>query len=286
MYWNRDIFGAAGLAQPPQLWSEFTAQNGLPTKINSFATSQIKRSTVALGSWDNIAHAKAVLSLLFMQAGEFITTRSAEGALLPIFGRGGVSGNNPAESALRFYTEFANPGKTTYSWNRSLPRSTDAFVGGQLAVYFGYASEHAGLAERNPNLRFGVAPVPQLQETGTPSTYGLLTGFAIPKSARNIAGGAVVAQKLTGPTAARVMVAHTGMPSARRDVALSTESSAAADVFVRSALISRGWVDPDNAATDQVFKTMIESVISGRTEPAGAVSEASAEFSRLIPVSF
>ncbi len=286
MYWNRDLFGAAGVAQAPRFWSEFTDQNGLPTKINAYTNSQIRRSTVALGEWSNVDHAKAVLSTLFMQAGEFVTARNAQGALMPIFGSGSSNGATPAESALRFYTEFANPGKTTYSWNRSLPRSGDAFAGGTLAVYFGFASEYGSISERNPNLRFGVAQMPQLQSGGVQLTYGTLTGLAIPRSARNIAGAAAVAQKLTGTVAAGVIVANSSMPSARRDVPQSTASSAAADVFARSALMARGWVDPGDAATDEVFKTMIESVVSGASEPAGAVSEAAQEFVRLIPVSY
>lgn len=286
MYWNRDIFTSAGVAQAPQYWSEFTAQNGLPTKINAYTNSQIRRSTVALGEWQNIDNAKAILSTLFMQAGEFVTSRNSTGALMSVFGNGGTSGDAPAESALRFYTEFANPSKTTYSWNRSLPRSGDAFAGGSLAVYFGFASEYKAITERNPNLRFGVAQVPQLQGSSLQLTYGVLTGLAIPRSARNIQGAAVVAQKLTGATAAGVLAGYTGMPSARRDVPQSTASNAAADVFARSALIARGWVDPNRTSTDEVFKTMIESVVSGRSEPVGAVSEAAQEFARLLPVTY
>jgi len=50
--------------------------------------------------------------------------------------------------------------------------------------------------------------------------------------------------------------------------------------------VARGWVDPSDAATDAVFKTMIESVVSGRSEPAQAVSETAQEFARLLPNSY
>lgn len=283
MYWNRDIFASAGIAQAPQYWNDFLT---LSPKITSLDASQnVKRSAVALGQWQNILHAKEILSMLFMQAGEFVTARNASGNLVPIFGQSSPgSTNNPAESALRFYTEFANPGKTTYSWNRSLPRSDEAFAAGTLGVYFGYASEAQGIGEQNPNLRYGVAVVPQLQGSSGRLTYGRLTGLAIPRSARNISGAAIVAQKLTSQDAASFMVQTNGMPSARRDVPLNTSSSAAADVFAQSALMSRGWVDPGPRDTDPVFKTMIESVISGSSEPATAVSEAGQEFARLIPI--
>ncbi len=284
MYWNRDLFGSAGIASAPAYWNDFLT---LAPKMYSANSSQnITRSAVALGAWSNVAHAKEILSTLFIQAGEPIISRNAQGALIPVFGNtpSNTSGN-PAESALRFYTEFGNPSKTTYSWNRSLPRSDEAFIAGSLGVYFGFASEYRTLGERNPNLRFAVAVMPQLQ-VGSKSTYGKITALAIPRAARNVAGAAAVAQKLTGASAAAALVSYTGMPSARRDVAPDTSANSVSDVFVQSALIARGWVDPGKKETDQVFKTMIESVVSGGQEPSGAVSEAAQEFVRLIPVRF
>ncbi len=283
MYWNRDIFGSAGVASAPVYWNDFLS---LAPKMYSANSSQsITRSAVAMGTWSNVVHAKEILSTLFMQAGDPITSRNEQGALVSVFGgiRSDAAGN-PAESALRFYTEFGNPSKTTYSWNRSLPRSDDAFVSGKLGVYFGFASEYRSLGERNPNLRFGTALVPQLQGSGTRITYGSITGLAIPRTARNIQGAAMVAQKLTSADTARILAQYTGMPSVRRDVMLDTAASAVADVFAQSALISRGWFDPSHTDTDRVFKTMIESVVSGGSEPAGAVSDASQEFVRLIPI--
>ena len=284
MYWNRDLFGSAGIASAPVYWNDFLT---LAPKMYSANSSQnITRSAVALGAWSNIAHAKEILSTLFMQAGEPITGRNSSGALMPVFGNtpSNTSGN-PAESALRFFTEFGNPSKTTYSWNRSLPRSDEAFIAGKLGVYFGFASEYRTLSERNPNLRFAVALMPQLQ-AGNKSTYGRLTALAIPRAARNVAGAAAVAQKLSGAPAAAVLSVYPGLPSARCDVALDTSASTVSDVFAQSALIARGWVDPSQSETDQVFKTMIESVVSGGSEPSGAVSEAAQEFARLIPVRF
>lgn len=281
MYWNRDIFTAAGLASPPQSWNDFLT---LAPKLISFDSSQnIKRSGVAMGTWQNVFHAKEILSALFLQAGEGIVVRTQEGGLLSTFGLTpeGVA-NNPAESALRFYTEFGNPSKTTYSWNRSLPRSDSAFTSGMLGVYFGYASEVESIAERNPNLRFGVARMPQLQGTGAVMTYGKLTGLAVPRMARNPAGAGQVAQKLTGPQASAALMQATRLPSANRNVALDAQASAAAEVFNQSALIARAWIDPNAPRTSEVFKTMIESVISGRLDPATAVSEASQEFASML----
>lgn len=283
MYYNRDLLNSAGVASAPQLWNDFLT---LSPKLTSLDKSQnVKRAAVAMGTWGNVVHAKEILSTLFMQAGEPVVGRNESGGLVAAFGGGGGGEGGPAESALRFYTEFANPSKTTYSWNNSLPKSDAAFVGGQLAVYFGPMSEYKSLSERNPNLRFGVTLMPQLA-SGSKLTFGTLSGLAIPLGAHNPSGAALVAQKLTSRTAAQVLWQGTQTLSARRDIAPDTSSSAALAVFVQSALLSRGWVDPSESATNQIFKSMIESVLSGRLEPGAAVAEAAQEFSRLTPAHF
>ncbi|MDE2071158.1 MAG: extracellular solute-binding protein [Patescibacteria group bacterium] len=283
MYWNRDLFAQAGLGQPPTLWSDFTKADGIPTKISAIDTSQnVKRSAVAMGAWDNVANAKAILSTLFMQSGDPIVGRdSSTGNLISVFGRTpSAAAENPASSALRFYTEFADPGKSTYSWNRALPLSTNAFVAGDVGVYFGFASEYQSLLQRNPNLHFGVDVVPQLQNAPQ-MTYGLLTGVAISRTAHNVNGALVIAEALTAQTASAVEARTTGLPPARRDVQVDTSGNAAAATFVRSALIARGWLDPDPASTNSIFKGMINSVVSGASTPDAAVSDASQEMSQL-----
>lgn len=282
MYWNRDIFAGAGVAQAPKTWSEFTASNGLPTKINVYDHSQLTRSAVALGTWQNVDNAKAILSTLFLQAGDPVTARDYQGALAVVLGSA-AQGQGAAESALRFYTEFANPSKTTYSWNRSLPGSQDAFVSGKLGIYFGFASEYTRLIERNPNLRFAVAMVPQLQGSSNKITFGRLTGLAIPRGAKNISGAGVVAQKLTSVAGASALMSQTGLPAARRDTVPDTSANAVAATFVQSALVARGWIDPNSVQSDNVFKTMVESVVSGRQEPAAAIADAAEELRRLLP---
>jgi ABC-type glycerol-3-phosphate transport system substrate-binding protein len=282
MYWNRDTFTGAGEASPPQSWNDFIT---LAPKITSVdAGGNIRQSAVALGTWDNISNAKAVLSALMMQTGDFITGRNAAGALTATLGAKPDNANAaPAAEALRFYADFANPSKTTYSWNRSLPLSYNAFASGDVAVYFGFASEYASIAARNPNLRFGVALLPQLMGTSAKITSGVIQGLAVARGARNPGGALLVAQKLTTAEAASAVAIQMGLPPVRRDVQLDTSTSAAASVFVQSALMARSWADPSAAATDGIFKVMIESVSSGKSTPEQAVYDAASAMRQLLP---
>ncbi len=281
MYWNRDLFAAAGQPQPPQYWSDLITMTPGLTRLSG---TNITRSAVAMGAWGNVANAKALLSALMMQAGDPITQWSASDRLVPVLGATPAGASEaPAESALRFYTEFSNPSKTTYTWNSALPNSTDAFVGGQLAMYFGFASEYQTLAARNPNLALAVALLPQLKGAAAQLTYGNLLGVAVSRTAENLSGAYSVAQKLTSAAASAILVSHTGLPPSRRDAAVDTSANAAGSVFVQSSLISRGWVDPNPSATDDLFKNMIQSVVSGALQPAQTVSEAAQALNLLLP---
>ena len=282
MYWNRDMFTSVGEANPPQYWNDFISLAPKMTSLDAGGT--VRRSLVALGTWDNITGAKAILSALMMQTGDFITSRTSEGALTTTLGaKQGDGSVAPAAEALRFYTDFANPSKTTYSWNRSLPNSYNAFASGDVAVYFGHASEYRSISERNPNLRFGVAAMPQLQGTSARITSGTIQGLAVARGAQNPSGALAVALKLTTAAAASAVAQEMGLPPARRDVSVDTSASSVATVFVQSALMARSWADPNSAATDSIFKAMIESVSSGRLDPEQAVYEAAAGMRQLLP---
>lgn len=280
MYWNRDLFAAAGLASPPQYWNGFLS---LSPKITSLdGSANVRKSAVALGEWRNVSHAKEILSTLFIQAGEQLVGRNQDGTPRVVFGSSPANfPENPAQSVLKFYTEFANPSKTSYAWNRSLPDSSKAFESGDLAVYFGFASEYANIAELNPNLHFSASLMPQIEGNNTRATYARITGLAIPRVAKNSQGAVLIAEKMTMKEPSAYLAKRLLLPSVRRDVPADTTNNAAADIFLQSAFISRAWLDPEPSATDALFKTMVESVVSGKLTPGAAVGDTSQELQRL-----
>ena len=138
MFWNRDLFSTAGISQPPTAWDEFFTLAADLTRADN--ARNVTLSAVALGEWSNVEHAKEILSLLIMQAGNPIIAVTGSGPV-SVLDQKGEGSTPPTESALRFYTEFSNSAKMAYSWNRSLPNSKDMFLAGDLAVYFGFGSE-------------------------------------------------------------------------------------------------------------------------------------------------
>jgi len=285
MYWNRASFTEAGLSQPPKYWDELlTMVPKLTTKDSSLA---IAKSAVAMGDYSNIDHAKQLVTTLFFQAGNEIVKRNLQDeAGIPLFSvllddklDYTVS---PGQAAVNFYTQFADPSRAVYTWNRSLPNSLDAFIAGDVAMYFGFASEFATVREKNPNLNFDVAVVPQ-SRTGTRATYGRVLALAIPKNTPNVERAYALIQNLTAPATITTISDIMFLPPVRRDLLAGKPSNAFMQTFHDSALLSKTLYDFNQGETDQVFKRMIESVVTGRLSTTESVQRANNELDLLIP---
>ncbi len=273
LYYNRPILSSAGAARPPSTWEAVT---GLASIINRQTDAQtVTRSLIALGTYDNVENARAILSLLFIQAGYTISDRTSSGVRASLTKQvDQVFGTTPAESALNFYTEFANPSKTVYSWNRSLPESRDEFIAGDLALYLGFASERADLALANPNLDFDMAATPAPGTASVRTAYGRAYAFAIPRASANSRGALTVAMTLSGKDVVPLFAHEIGMAPANRGALVPREGDLFESVYYPEALVARGWLSPSPAETDRVFSTMINNVASGRESVSGAISTA------------
>ena len=279
LFWNRTVFSNDGVAQPPQYWDELYLLAERLTKRD--AAGNIAESMIPFGEFGNVANAKEVLATLILQAGNPIIAESGGTFSAVLTERFGYP-VSPAESALLFYTDFSNPAKSSYSWNRALPLSTDAFIAGDVALYPGFASELFTLREQNPNLNFDVALLPQVRDGDVRRTFGQMYGLAVLKSSPNQGGGFSAAVLLAGKDAAAVWEEVIGLPPARRDLLSRAQNDAFRSVFYKSALIAGAFRDPDPDASEAVFRRMVEGVVSGRLRIAEAVRQANAELARLI----
>ena len=278
MYWNRSMFTSASIATPPKYWDEYpTLVEKLTVKDNAF---NVIKSAVALGEYSNIAHAKEIVATLMFQAGDPIVT-TVQGTNQVTLGSMLDYTTPPAESAVSFYTQFSNPSLATYSWNRSLLNSRDAFISEDLATYFGFASELPTLREKNPNLDFDIATLPQARGDKR-ITYGALQAMSIVRTSKYVQDayaaivGLVSAQNMARWNAA----SH--LPPVRRDLLSIKSVDAASSVMYTSALWSKAWLDPDSEQTSKIFQNLIESVSTGRARPNSAVGRAGLELGQLM----
>jgi ABC-type glycerol-3-phosphate transport system substrate-binding protein len=288
MYWNRDIFTNALVVAPPTLWTQFY---DLVPKITVRSTDgDITRSLVSFGEYNNVSHAKEVISLLLMQAGSPIVKSNSNGLSAALVLPSSANIEDPVMSAIRFYTEFSKPGKDAYSWNRSLPYSRTMFESGDLALYFGYASEFKSIQTKNPHLNFDITMVPQAGQTAqgsqgsTKLTFGQMRGVAITRSTQNAAGALYAALLLSSKDSISALDNISGLPPVRRDLIAMRPTDPVLSVFYDSALISRGWYDPAPDNTDTMFLSMLDNITSGRNMISEALAVAQNSLDKLLSV--
>jgi ABC-type glycerol-3-phosphate transport system substrate-binding protein len=285
MYWNRSLFTEAGLSQPPKYWDELLTMTPQLTQKDSALT--IARSAIAMGDYTNVNHAKQFITTLLFQAGNQIVMRNIQE----------TSGTppytvilddkldytvSPGQAAVNFYTQFADASRSVYTWNRSLPQSLDSFIAGDVAMYIGLASEFSTIREKNPNLSFDVAVIPQ-SRTGTRATYGRVLALAMPKNNQNLTRSYALIQNLTAPDVVKTISDIMYLPPVRRDLlAERPGNDAYMQTFQESALLSKNFYDLEPDETSQIFKRMIESVVTGRLSTSESVQRANTEMELLV----
>jgi ABC-type glycerol-3-phosphate transport system substrate-binding protein len=281
LYYNRGLLASGGLSQPPSTWEAIV---GITPHLTSRNGGYLTKSAIPLGTYENIGNARAIISMLLLQSGNPIT-EATDGSIRPtlLTAPNTINGISPAESAIGFYTQFADPAKTVYTWNRSRPEARQAFVAGDTTFYVGFASERSLIMASNPNLDLDIAPVPQPQTAGTRMNYALVYGFALPKGKANAEGALQVALALTGKGEAVPIVQALGMAPALRSLLSASNDDVYAAVIYPQALIARGWLSPAPAATDRIFADMINSIISGRESVHDAVQAADQSLSAALP---
>ncbi len=144
LYWNEDIFKAAGIASPPTTWQEL-AQTAARLTVKG-PDGTIKTAGIALGTASNVDHYSDILGMMLLQNNADVRNPT----------------DQRSADTLEYYTKFAKgPNRV---WDETQPASTIAFVGGNLAMYLAPSWRAAEIKSENPTLNFKIAPLPQLGE--------------------------------------------------------------------------------------------------------------------------
>lgn len=277
LYFNKDLLASAGLVSPATTWTKLKLE--VEQLVRFDERRNILQSAIALGQMSNIRAAKDILATLLFQAGNPIVVVTG-GAPRVVLDQNFNLAAPPGVRVVDFFNQFSNPSSATYSWNRSLPESLEAFTAGKLVYYFGFASDYERIRRQNPHLNFDVAMMPQKDE-GPKITFARMQGVAVSRQTRNPAGGQLALQLLTEADSAGRLAAALRLPPARRDLLSRDNPDPTLAVFYRAAAVSRGWLDPDPAASGKIFRDMIEAASTGRVDTATAVGRATDELTAL-----
>ncbi len=188
--------------------------------------------------------------------------------------------------ALNYYLSFSNPTLPTYTYNSGLSNSRDLFVSGKLAMYIGHASELFSLQEQNPNFSYDVVSIPQFKDSQTFITYTDMLSAVIMKSSKDPSLSFSVLTTMAGADFEAKIANAISLPPPRRDLLTQKPSSSYVQTFYNSALISRGWNDPEPIRTNEMIKDAIENVSSGRFDVSESVTDLCSKLDSLIAESF
>jgi multiple sugar transport system substrate-binding protein len=257
LYYNKDLFNAAGIAEPPTSWTEFQAD---VTKLTTIGPNDsIVQSGAAIGGSRNVERAFDILSVLMMQNGTKMT--DANGGIT--FGAKQQDDSNPGGDAVRFYAEFADTLKSVYAWNAEQPGSFEAFATGKTAMFLGYSYHAPLIRQRAPKLSFAVAPLPQIS-SGRVVNMANYWVETVSKSTKNANWAWDFVQFAAKADHVKSYLTATGKPTALRALINEELADENLAVFAGQLLTAKSWYAGKNATVaESAFLDLIDQAVAG-----------------------
>lgn len=277
LFFNRALFDNAQITKQPQTWLEVKE---MVKKLTIYdETGNITQSGIAMGSADNINRASDILALLMMQNGtqmvDEVRSRATFQESSPYISDKSFK---PGVDALRFYTDFASPTKDVYNWSESMPEATEAFISGKVAMMLGYAYQLPLIKTQGARLNIGVAEAPHININGTDAlgskinmaSYWIETVSKNTKY-QNYAWDFLVFATSEGQ--AEKYLNKTKKPTALRSLVDKQINDYEIAPFAKQVLTAKSWYrGRDPLSAEDIFRTMIKNVVSGKSEIEQAIN--------------
>lgn len=280
LFYNKDILNSAGIPLPPDTWEELIAD--LDNLVQRNQWGGIEQAGAALGTAENIDHSTDILALLMLQNGTKMINEDKESATFDesIYAEGKTY--QPGQDALRFYTDFSNPSKRTYTWNRQMSYSLDAFIEGKVVMMFNYSNQIPAIKDRAPYLNFGISPMLQIKARNFDIDYANYWAFTVSKKTRVIQEAWKFILYLSQKENAKKYLETVNRPTARRDLVNWQKDDLELGVFAKQSLSAQTWCQVDPSAIETIFANAIESVVLGRANVTKAIQAAADQVTLLM----
>lgn len=267
MYYNKDLFNNAGISQAPQYWNREFLQD-VKKLTRQDPKKGIVQAGAALGGSANINRAPDILSLLMIQNGATMMNDNGNVSFNLTPSNAEENSYNPGIEALRFYTDFSNPTKESYSWNGELPNALDMFISGNLAIMFSYSYDLATIKAQAPKLNFSIAKFPQIE--GNPPTNVNFANYwveVVSKKSQHPNEAWDFIQFMTKEEQAKSYLDKTKKPTALRSLVPAQRNDDEIGVFADQVLTAKSWYKGKNEpAAEDAFREMIDLVIKNAGE--------------------
>lgn len=262
LYYNKTDFNNAGIPQPPENWTEFKDDVAKLRKMDEKGT--ILNAGAALGTGSNINRSMDILMLLMLQSGAQMASANRSQATFSQSVKSGGQSYSPGIDALKFYTDFANPASSVYTWNSKMDYSIDAFTQKKSSMIFGYSYLKDEILKKQPNLDFEITKIPQIEGSPLEVNFANYWVFTVSRFSQNSGAAWDFVKFLTSKIEAEKYLRATGNPTARKDLINSQLDDSEISAFVSQILTAKSWYQKDSIQTENIFVNMIDDVVLGR----------------------
>lgn len=263
LFYNKDLLAEAGLDAPPATWDE----------LQQYVTS-IKDST---GEFGYAFDAKGVQA--FRYFGFFLWNNGGD-----FFDADGKAAFNSPEGveALQFLADLASSGAIPDPTGTALEDFQPLFQTGRLGMMIDGNFFDAAMADKAPDVNYGVAAVPVSGSDVQPVTWGVTDTLVINKNT-DPALASVVLSCLYKPEVRTEFDTNEGLlpvlKSQASDPAFADERSQAWLSLLESARFDP--LNPNYAQMQELVKTAMQEALKGTKSAQQALDDAAAKFNEL-----
>lgn len=265
MFVNRDLISKNGIATAGVYWDDIVAS--MPSLVKKDKNGKLLEYGAGLGGTDTVTNMKEIImSLITVLGGNPVSI--GESGDIRFTGNSTLSDTSsvrPLREALKLYSQFSDPNKSSYSWdNYTGMTDKDAFIQGRLAYYFGFSGEGKDIAEKNERLNFYMTNFPEARGYNTKSTTMRMYGVAVMKrTPQNLVPAAYSAQStLANSKYGTSIVRNTSKQSPIRSV-IGADTSLDSGIKT-SILVARGWYDFKPTESTSLLARAIIDLVSGQ----------------------
>jgi len=186
LFYNKKMFNDNNIYDPPETWDEVLSVSKILTQKVTGNPNEILQSGIALGTTSNITRSSDILLAMMMQTNTPIISQDKRNFTFNQF-RKDESGQPyyPGTNALDFYTSFANPETSAYSWNSNFGNNIISFAQGKTAMILGFNYFIPQIEKENPKLSYGIAKFPQIKTTSDErATIANYWAFSVSKNSK------------------------------------------------------------------------------------------------------
>jgi multiple sugar transport system substrate-binding protein len=260
LFYNKDILNAAGIPEPPAYWDDF--QRNVTQLTKQDKQGNIIQSGAAMGTAKNVDRYSDLLSVLMMQNGT-VMVKDGEAAFdkMPsdLIGRK----NPPGQDAVIFYTDFANPAMSVYTWNDKMPNALQAFTSGLTAFYFGYSYNLPDIRAKAPKLNLGIAKLPQIRDNPEVN-FANYWVESVSKKSKNINWAWDFIRFAASSEQADKYLSAAKRPTALRALIKKQTDDIDLSVFASQMLTAKSWYrGKNNVTSEQAMSDLIYSTLNG-----------------------